>query len=98
MPYLAPFLVILAVAVFLRMVVPVTVRLTTNVSVRDTSELSRAFEDDRGAGQGMALRVGDDAGDDHRVAVVVRHSRGLDRRGQGERGEQNEAWKSHADR
>src|SRR5205814_9758109 len=43
-PYLAPFLVILAVAVFLRMVVPVTVRLTTNVSVRDTSELSRAFD------------------------------------------------------
>jgi hypothetical protein len=44
MPYLVPFLVILAVAVILRMVVPVTVRLTTNFSVRDISELSRAFD------------------------------------------------------
>ena len=44
MPYLVPFLVILAVALILRMVVPVTVRLTTNVSVRDISELSRAFD------------------------------------------------------
>jgi hypothetical protein len=43
-PYLVPFLVILAVALFLRMVVPVTVRLTTNFSVRDVSELSRAFD------------------------------------------------------
>lgn len=44
MPYLVPFLVILAVALFLRMVVPVAVRLTTNFSVRDVSELSRAFD------------------------------------------------------
>src|SRR5262245_49503314 len=44
MHYLVPFLAILAVALFLRMVVPVTVRLATNVSVRDLSELSRAFD------------------------------------------------------
>jgi len=44
MNFLVPFLVILAVAVFLRLVVPVTVRLATNVSVRDLRELSAAFD------------------------------------------------------
>jgi hypothetical protein len=44
MPYLVPFLFILAVALFLRMVVPVTVRFATNFKVRDMTELSRAFD------------------------------------------------------
>jgi hypothetical protein len=43
MNFLVPFLVILAIAVFLRLVVPVTVRFATNVSVRDLRELSDAF-------------------------------------------------------
>jgi len=45
MHFLVPFLVILAVAVFLRMLVPVTVRLATNVSVQDLSDLSRRFDE-----------------------------------------------------
>jgi len=44
MNYLVPFLVILAVAVFLRLFVPVTVRIPTNVSVRDLRQLTTAFE------------------------------------------------------
>ena len=43
MSFLVPFLVILAIAVFLRLVVPVTVRFATNVSVRDLRGLSDAF-------------------------------------------------------
>jgi len=43
MNFLVPFLVILAVAVFLRLLVPVTVRFATNVSVRDLREMSDTF-------------------------------------------------------
>ena len=43
MHFLVPFLAIFAIAVFLRMVVPVTVRLATNISVQDLSDLSRSF-------------------------------------------------------
>ena len=43
MNFLVPFLVILGIAVFLRMFVPVTVRIATNVSIRDLRELSDAF-------------------------------------------------------
>src|SRR5262249_15080269 len=44
MHFLVPFLAILAVAVVLRMLVPVTVRIATNFSIRDLTELSRAIE------------------------------------------------------
>ena len=43
MNFLVPFLVILAVAVFLRLLVPVTVRFATNVSVRDLRKMSDTF-------------------------------------------------------
>ncbi len=44
MHYLVPFLVVLVISLLLRMLVPVTVRIATNVSVRDLSALSAAFD------------------------------------------------------
>jgi len=42
--FLVPFLVILAISWLLRLIVPVTVRIATNVRVRDLRGLSTAFE------------------------------------------------------
>jgi hypothetical protein len=44
MSFLVPFLVILAFSVLLRIFVPMTVRVMTNVSVRDLRELTSAFD------------------------------------------------------
>jgi hypothetical protein len=44
MHILVPFVVILGIAILLRMIVPMTVRMATNVSIRDISALSRAFD------------------------------------------------------
>ena len=44
MHFVVPFLVILAIALVLRVIVPVTVRATTQFSVRDLRELTTAFD------------------------------------------------------
>jgi hypothetical protein len=60
MHYVGPFLVVLAVALFFRWMVPVTVRMATNVSVRDLRELSSAL-DARMVGYMQANYSGDPA-------------------------------------